>query len=170
MSLGEIRPDHLVIIDTNILVYANQQRSDECGELLQRCARGEVRGVVPMPVVAELMHTLMLIEARENGWISRGNPARALSEKPERVQRLTNYAKQMRQFLGIRLRLESVTTIDVIEAMSIQREFGLLTNDALFVAIARRLNCELIASADKVFANLQGFTVHRPSDLLDSPP
>ena len=108
MSLGQIRNGELVVIDTNILVYANQQKSGECVHLLQRCAGDEVNGIVPMPMVAELMHTLMLIEAKENGWIERANPSRALAERPERVQRLSNYEKQMHQFLGIGLRLESV--------------------------------------------------------------
>lgn len=84
-----------------------------------------------MPVVAELMHTLMLIEARENRWIERANPSRILSEKPELVRRLTNYERQMREFLGICFRLEPASTLDMLEAMSIQREFGLLTNDSL---------------------------------------
>ena len=168
MNLGQIRAGELVVLDTNILVYANQRKSAECAQLLGRCARAEVKGIVPMPMVAELMHTLMLIEARENGWIDRPNPARVLSEKRELVQRLTNYEKQMHQFLGIGLRLESVVTMDLVEAMGIRREFGLLTNDSLLVAVARRLNCDSIATADGAFQHLKGFTVYAPEDLRDS--
>jgi len=165
MKLGDIPTGELVVIDTNILVYANQQRSPACVQLLSRCARGEVRGVVPLPHVVELMHTLMLIEARENGWINRNNPARALSEKPEWVQRLTNYRKQMQQFLGIGLRLEPLMTVDIGEAMGIQREFGLLTNDSFLVAVARRIHSEAIATADSAFGTIKGFLVYGPSDL-----
>jgi len=57
--------------------------------------------------------------------------------------------------------------MDIVEAMSIQREFGLLTNDSLLVAVARRINCESIASADKLFAGLRGLTVYEPSDIKD---
>lgn len=167
MRLGEIQSGEMVVIDANILVYANQQKSKESVQLLGRCSRGEVKGVVPMPMVAELMHTLMLIEARENGWIDRPNPARVLSEKPELVQRLTNYEKQMHQFLGMGLRLESVVTVDLIEALGVQREFGLLTNDSLLVAVARRLNCDSIVSADGAFQKLKGFMVYAPEDLKD---
>jgi predicted nucleic acid-binding protein len=116
-------------------------------------------------MVAELMHALMLIEARENGWINRPNPSRVLSEKPELVRRLSNYEKQMRQFFGIGLRLESLMGVDFLEALGIQREFGLLTNDALLVAVARRLSCDAIASADSAFRELEGFTVYAPGDL-----
>lgn len=165
MKLTEIRAGEVVVIDTNILVYANQQKSQECTQLLVRCARREVQGIVPMPVVAELMHTLMLIEARENGWIKQANPSRALSEKPDLVRRLSNYERQMREFLGVGLRLEPASTLDILEAMSIQREFGLLTNDSLIVAAARRLNCSSIATSDRAFENLKKFMVYSPSDL-----
>ena len=167
MNLGQIGDGELVVIDANILVYANQQKSRQCAQLLKRCARSEVNGVVPMPMVAELMHTLMLVEARENGWVDQNSPARTLSEKPEFVQRLTNYEKQMHQFIGIGLRLESIVTIDLIESMSIQREFGLLTNDSLLVAVARRLSCDSVASADKAYGQLKGFMVYAPDDLKD---
>jgi predicted nucleic acid-binding protein len=167
MKLGEIRNGEIVVVDANILVYANQQRSQQCMQLLQRCSRSEVAGVVPMPMVGELMHTLMLIEARENGWIDKPHPSRVLSEKPEMVRRLTNYEKQMHQFFGIGLRLEAIVMIDFIEAMRIQREFGLLTNDSLLVAVARRLNCESVASADGAFQRLSGMMVYAPDDLED---
>lgn len=167
MKLGEIGNGELVVIDANILVYADQQRSQQCVQLLQRCSRDEVTGIVPMPMVGELMHTLMLIEARENGWIDRPYPSRVLSEKPDFVRRLTNYEKQMHQFFGIGLRLESVVMIDFVESMRIQREFGLLTNDSLLVAVARRLNCDSLATADKAFSDLTGFMVYAPDDLED---
>lgn len=39
MKLTEIRDGELVVIDTNILFYANQQKSQECAQILDRCAR-----------------------------------------------------------------------------------------------------------------------------------
>ena len=165
MNLSEIRAGEWVVIDTNILVYANQQKSDESIQLLRRCATREVLGIVPVPMVAELVHTLMLIEARENGWIEKSNPARSLSERPELVRRLSRYETQVREFLGIGLRIESVGIVDILEAMTIQREFGLLTNDALLLAVARRLNCTAIASADKVFHQVRGVMAYSAEDL-----
>lgn len=167
MKLSRIEDGDRIVVDANVLVYANQQKSTECVDLLIRCARDEVHAVVPIPIVAELMHTLMLIEARENGWINRANPARVLSEKPEMVRRLTNYERQMREFFGIGLRLESVVMQDLIEALRIQREFGLLTNDSLLVAVARRLQCNSIVSSDRAFQALKGFTLYAPEDLKD---
>lgn len=164
-SLASIRPGAWVVIDTNILVYANQGRSRECVRLLERCAGGELQGTVPSPMAADLAHALMLIEARENNWIERGGPARALAVRPDFVRRLVRYENQMREFFGIGLRIEPAGAGDILEAMHITRESGLLANDALLLAVARRLNCEAVASADKAIAAAPGFVVYAPSDL-----
>jgi predicted nucleic acid-binding protein len=167
MKLSLIKNDEEVFIDTNIFVYANQRKSDQCRKLLRRCAVREVKGIVTMPVVAELAHALMIMEGRENGWIERSNPARALSERPDIVRRLNAYQIQLHEFLGIGLRIEPALRVDVLGMMSIQREFGLLTNDALLLAIARRLNCSSVVTADKAFDRVSGFLVYSPDDLTD---
>lgn len=165
MTLAQIPDGEWVVIDTNILIYANQGQSDDCIEFLRRCASGVLQGLVPLPMVAELVHALMLIEARENKWIDRQNPSRALAVRLDLVRRLIRYETQAREFFGMGLRIEPVLAADILEAMRIQREAGLLTNDALLLAVARRLNCVAIASADKTIASVPGFTVYAPSDL-----
>lgn len=165
MNLTEIKSGEWVVIDTDILVYANQQKCQECIQLLKRCAQQDVRGIVPMPVVADLVHTLMLIEARENNWVEPGTAARTLSDKPDLVRRLSRYENQIREFMGIGLRLEPATPVDVLEAMAFQRELGLFTNDALLLAIARRLNCSAIASATRALMSVKGFVVYQPSEM-----
>jgi len=165
--LSTIRAGSWVAIDTSVLVYANQRRSSECTELLKRCGSGELQGVVPFPIVAELVHALMLIEARENNWIDRPNAARALAARPDLVRRLTRCEIQMREFFGIGLRIEPAGAADILEAMRIQKEAGLLTNDALLLAVARRLNCEAVATADRAIAQAPGFRVFSPIDAPD---
>jgi predicted nucleic acid-binding protein len=165
MTLAQLPEGEWVVIDTNILVYANQGQSADCIEFLRHCASGAVQGIVPMPMVAELVHALMLIEARENNWIERQYPARALAARPDLIRRLVRYEVQVREFFGIGLRIEPALAADVLEAMRIQRDAGLLTNDALLLAVALRLNCRAIASADKTIAAVPGFTVYSPSDV-----
>lgn len=53
----------------------------------------------------------------------------------------------------------------IIQAIDGIREAGLLTNDALLLAVARRLNCEAVATADKAVAHAPGFSVLAPADL-----
>jgi predicted nucleic acid-binding protein len=69
MNLESIQRGETIIIDANILIYAIQQESKQCKKFLMRCAGDEIPGVLPLHILAEVMHILMISEARENGWI-----------------------------------------------------------------------------------------------------
>ena len=121
--------------------------------------------MLPVHVLAEIMHNLMTAEARENGWIKSPNPARQLAAQPELVKKLMRYEDFVRDILTIGFQLESLTHEDFLTAMTVQRRFGLLTNDALSVALALRLRVKSFASADKAFSRVQGLLVYAPEDL-----
>lgn len=167
MNLLRIPSDQLVLIDANIFIYANQQSSVQCVKLLERCANNEVIGVLTTHILAEVMHVLLLGEAKDLGMIKAGNPAKQLSEKPQLVKALNRYESLVRDLLTFGLQLEPLQREDFITAISIQRQYGLMTNDALFMAVATRLRINAIASADRVFSNVQGIIHYSPDDLND---
>ncbi|NIQ12028.1 hypothetical protein GWO43_15075, partial [candidate division KSB1 bacterium] len=82
MNINDIPSGEATIIDANIVLYATQQASQQCKRLLLRCADDDVKGILPTHILAEIMHQLMIAEARDNGWIKGPNPARQLAEKP----------------------------------------------------------------------------------------
>lgn len=47
----------------------------------------------------------------------------------------------------------------------LQSQHGLLTNDALNLAVIKRLGLQEIATADSNFDHVPGLIVYRPSDL-----
>jgi len=165
MNLLNIPAEQPVIIDANIFIYANQKASAQCVKLLERCANNEVFGILPSHILAEVMHVLMLAEAKDIGIIKGSNPARQLTENPQKVKSLNRYESLIRDLLAIGLQLEPLQREDFITAMSLQRQYGLLTNDALFMAIATRLRVTAIVSADSVFGNVQGIIHYSPDDL-----
>jgi predicted nucleic acid-binding protein len=165
MNLNAIKSDSSILIDANIFIYAMQKLSKQCERLLSRCSEGEVQGVVPLHILAEVMHIMMITEARDNSWISGSNPGKSLSEKPERVRSLVRYESFIRDILIMGFHLEPVSREDFITALSIQRKTGLLTNDALLAAVGERLRVAAIASADKVFSRIQGMQHYSPTDM-----
>jgi len=165
MNLDALQKGSDVIIDANIFIYAMRQQSQQCKRLLLRCANNEVNGVLPAYVLAEIMHKLMISEARDNDWIHGSNPAKQLSEKPDIVKKLFRYENLIKDLLAINLNIVSLEQGDFLTAMRIQRETGLLTNDALLVAIAERLRIEAIASADKGFEKVRGKILYVPEDV-----
>ena len=166
MNLDDIPTGSLCVIDTNVLVYAEQGVSGQAQRFLRRCSKGELAGVLPQTVWQELTHRLMLAEAAMRHGSSRGNPAVRLAGKPEIIRDLSLYQSKVRNLLGLGLRFESCTRDDLLQsAFALQRRYGLLTNDSVVLAVAIRLEADGLVSSDKGFRSVEEITVFAPSDL-----
>ncbi len=168
MNLELLERGTPVVIDANIIIYAIQKESEQCRKFLRRCADDELTGILPAHILAEIMHILMIAEARDNKWITSSNPAKQLAEKPERIRQLSRYENLIKDLQAINLNIVSLEQEDFLAAMRIQREAGLLTNDALLVAIAERLRVQAIVSADKKIGLVRGKILYEPNDVLSS--
>jgi hypothetical protein len=71
----------------------------------------------------------------------------------------------VRDLLGLGLSLESLQREDFLSAMMVQRQAGLLINEALLVAVGQRLRAQAIASANPVFGRVQGMLLYSPDDV-----
>ncbi len=165
MNVDDIPPGETILIDANIFLYAIQRLSDQCESLLCRCADDKVKGVLPGHILAEVMHLLMLAEARDNDWIHGKNPAKQLMRNPATIKKLFRYEEMIRDILAIGLQIEPVCKDDFLTALAMQNRFGLLTNDALLFSVGERLRIKSVVSADKIFSQVQGFKVYAPDDL-----
>ncbi|MFA7343234.1 MAG: type II toxin-antitoxin system VapC family toxin [Terrimicrobiaceae bacterium] len=164
MNLVRILPGSTVFIDTNLLIYSRRAKSQEAIRLLRSCAASLVQGVITTIVVAEYAHRMMMIECKEMG-IADTNPARTMSERPALVRSLSSYADDVRQILNGGLHCEPVLPGDFLAALEIQSQFGLLTNDSLNLAVARRLGIKEFATADPNFDQVQGLVIYKPADI-----
>lgn len=165
MTIDRLQKNDIVLIDANIILYALRDKSDQCKRLIRRCVEREIYGLITSHTLAEVSHRLMLAEAHENGWITGANPTRRLAEQPERVKLLIRYEHAVRNLLATGIQLEPVEREDFITMMRVQRESGLLTNDALLIACAERLRVQGIASADKQFSKVRGIILYSPDDI-----
>lgn len=166
MNLDEIPSGSLCVVDTNVLLYAEQGTSLQAQRLLRRIEKREVLGVMPQPVWQELMHKLMLAEALMLGHLSGGNPARQLAGKPDVIKRLMLYKDKIRALVTLGMAFEPCTRIDLVDkAVAIQERHGLLTNDSVIVAMALRLEADVLVSADKQFQFIKEVPVYAPSDV-----
>ena len=165
MNLNDILGNSRVFVDANIVLYALQHRSRQCRAFLSRCDSGAVEGYISTVVLAEIAHRRMTQEAQQRG-ISGGNPSRQLAERPEMVRQLSVYAEDVRDLIDGGLIIEPVRPEDFLVALEIQEQHGLLTNDSLNLAVAKRLGIREIATADKAFDSVQGAIVYKPEDLI----
>lgn len=168
MSLDEIPGGSLCVIDTNVLLYAEEGVSRQAQRLLWRCARGELGGVLPQTVWHEVTHKLMLAEAMMKGIITGGKPAARLSARPEIVKGLKIYRAKVRALVDLGLGFEPCTMKDLTKtAFGLQEKYGLMTNDAMVLAVAIRLKAEALVSADKAFQKITDVTLYVPTDVGD---
>lgn len=169
INLDDIPNGSLCVIDTNVLLYAEQGISAQAQRLLRRCAGVELIGTLPQTVWQELNHKLMLAEALMLGKVSGRNPSRQLSKKPDIVRSLGLYRQKVQALLDLGLGFEPCTRDDLAkEAFRHQEHYGLLTNDSVVLAVALRLGADVLASADDSFRNVGEIQVACPTDLKPS--
>lgn len=166
MTLDEIPTGSLCVVDTNVLLYAEQGVSQQAQRFVRRCSSGELRAVLPQTVWQELAHKLMLAEAMMRGLTSGGNPAARLAAKPEAIRELTLHRAKVKSLLDLGFRFEACQLSDLTErAFTLQEKHGLLTNDAVVLAVALRLKADALVSSDKAFRGITELTVYYPTDL-----
>ena len=166
MNLDDIDNGSLCVIDTNILLYAEQGVSAQAQRLIQRCSMGELIGTLPQTVWQELSHKLMLAEAMMLGKIRGSNPAARLGAKSGAIRDLGLYRTKVKALLDIGLGFEPCTLSDLIEtAFQMQEKYGLLTNDSVVLAVAIRLNADALVSNDKAFRSVSELPVYYSTDL-----
>lgn len=155
-SSPEVERGSTCVLDTNVLIYAHQGASAQAVSILRRCAAAEITGILPSIVWEELCHKLMVAEAVSTGHIAGPNPSRKLAEHPEVVRHLKAYRENLAALGGMGLHFEAVLREDVLSAaISLQKRYGLLTNDSIIAACAVRLGVDYLVTSDQAFAQIR---------------
>lgn len=166
MNLDEIPAGSLCVVDTNVLIYAEQGVSAQAQRFVRRCSNGELKAVLPQTVWQELSHKLMLAEAMMRGLTSGGNPAARLAAKPDAIRGLTLHRAKVKSLLDLGFGFEPCQLTDLTErAFTLQEKHGLLTNDSVVLAVALRLKADALVSNDKSFHGITEPALYFPTDL-----
>ena len=163
--LNAIAAGSAVLLDANVLIYARRGRSAQCRRLLDRCANRDVTGLVTTLVVAEFCHRRMMQEAQSRGLVA-SNPAKALAQNPALVRQLSQYAPEVEDLLAGELEILETTAADFTQALALQKQHGLLTNDSLLLATGLRARVSQLATSDPQFDVVSGITVFKPDDVV----
>ena len=166
MNLDDIENGSLCVVDTNVLLYAEQGMSQQAQRLIRRCSTGDLIGVLPQTVWQELTHKLMLAEALMMERVSGPNAGGKLSRQPDTVKRLGLYKDKILALLNMGLGFEACMKEDLlVTAFHYQEQYGLLTNDSVILAIAVRLKADILVTADSAFQKVSEVPVAMPSDI-----
>jgi len=153
-----------LFLDANIFVYAFLGHSNQCRDLLGRCATEQVLGITTLDVVNEVTHRMMLAETLGSGVIKRDS-VRDLRGKWQAVAKLTEYWAQTSAIFGLNILVLSTDEDRLNRAQTIRARHGLLTNDSLIVATMDEFGIHSLATRDNDFDHISELTVFKPSDI-----
>ncbi len=166
MILDQVPAGARVLIDSNILVYHFQPHpvfGPRCQQFLERIERGDIEGFTSTNLLGELAHRLMVMEASAlPGWVG-GKVFNRLKQQPTVVQQLTHFQVAVDAVLQSKIHVLAMPGILASTAASLSRQYGLLTNDALVLALMQHEEVSHVASHDADFDRVPGIRRYAPS-------
>lgn len=153
-----------LFLDANTLVYyfaSDPLLGAACARLMTRIQNQELRTYTSTHVLSEAAHKLMLVVAVARfGWKSK--IVQHLKRQADKVQQLTKFRQAIQQVpqLGIQVLTIAPTLIDA--GTSVSQQTGLLTNDALLIAVMQAHGLTNLASSDTDFDRVPGISRYAP--------
>ncbi len=166
MTLTELPSGDRLFLDANTLVYhfaPHPTLGAACHRLVERIEHSDIAAFTSTHVLTELAHRLMMIEAADvHGW-SATKVKQRLQGKPAALQSLAQFRRAVETVLNSRIQVLTIVPAVVLEATEVSRQTGLLSNDALIVAVMHAHGLTNLASHDADFDRAPGVTRFSPA-------
>jgi predicted nucleic acid-binding protein len=165
MTFVDLQRGDLVFLDANTFIYhaaPDPVLGPACRQLLQGIENQELLGYTSLHLLPEVAHKMMTIEANVAfGWPFAGM-ANRLRRHPSEVQRLTAHRVTLDRIAHSRVQVLPFTVPLMLAAGALSQQYGLLTNDALIVALMQAHGLTKLASHDADFDRVPGLTRYAP--------
>jgi predicted nucleic acid-binding protein len=165
MILADLTAGDSVFVDANTLIYhfgPHPTFGAACRQLIQRIESQDLLGFTSTHVLGEVAHQLMILEALSlPGW-SAGKVKKRLHQQPAALRNLTRFRTAVETVLQSRITVLTIAPALLGTTATISQQCGLLTNDALTVALMQANGLTKIASHDADFDRVPGLTRYAP--------
>lgn len=165
MDINHLPAGTNCLVDTNVFLYHLAAQSNDCRQLIVRIGRGEISAYVTTPIIGEMLHKRMVIEAVSAGLISGAKPFEKLKRQPHLITQLSNYITEITQLLQLPLTVIEVTEEDIKWSHALRRTYGVLVIDSINLACAVRRGITDIATYDTDFLHIPNLNIWQPTDL-----
>jgi predicted nucleic acid-binding protein len=166
MTFAQIPTNVGLSVDANTLVYhfaPDPVYRPACQQLMARIALQDIVAFTCTDTVADVAHRLMTLEAMARfGWPQAGI-ANRLRRHPSEVQTLGRFRKCIDDIPRLGIQVLPVEFHHLTVATAISQQTGLLTSDAIIVAVMRHEALTHLASADTDFDRVPGLTRYAPA-------
>lgn len=165
MNFADLQSGAAVFLDANVLVYhltGQPGLGDSCTALLKRIEQQDISGFTSTHILTEVAHRLMLIEASTAfGWPLAGTLKR-LQQHPNQIQQLVQFRLALEDILRTSIQILAIAPALVLSAATVSQQTGLLSNDALQIAVMQANGLTNLASHDADFDRVRGITRYAP--------
>lgn len=151
-------------VDANIFVYHFVELGEvsaACREFLERVVRAEVQTFSTASCLADAVHRVMVIEAKEHFSLD-SSAAAWLQRHPGRISELTAYLNAARQLHTMPLQLLTADNRAILEAAELSHRHGLLTNDAIIAALMQQHSLTHLVTNDDDFDGIPDLSIWKP--------
>jgi predicted nucleic acid-binding protein len=154
MTFFDIPAHESLFIDANTFVYhfgPHPVFASACTQLLARITRGEIQGFTSADVLSDVAHRLMTLEAMARlGW-PYGGIAQRLRKHHVEIQKLALFRQAVDDIQRYQIQVIPVSATLVSQAAAFSQQYGLLSSDALIVAVMQDRALTHLASHDADF-------------------
>jgi predicted nucleic acid-binding protein len=166
MTFADLHAGDSVFVDANTLVYhctLDPSHGSACTDLLDQIGRGVITGSSSTHILGEVAHRLMALEASRLLGRQLTGMAYYLNKHPAEIQRLSGFRQAIVDISAGSLQILTIPTALVVTAAALSQQIGLLSNDALVVAIMLANGLNKIASNDTDFDRVPSLTRYAPA-------
>jgi predicted nucleic acid-binding protein len=165
MTFASIPQGSRLFLDANTLVYyftADLRYGASCLQLIDRIARQEIQGFTSAHVVSDVAHRVMTLEAMHALGLPAKGIATHLRQHPAEVQMLTRFQQAVDLVAPMGIQVVPIDFALVSAAAARSQHYGLLTGDALIVAVMEQYRLTELASNDADFDRVPGLARYAP--------
>jgi predicted nucleic acid-binding protein len=139
--------------------------SADCSDFLALLEEGGYRGLTSVNVLTEVLHRMMMMEARTKNLVKSPGALKQLSKKPDLVRRLVEYSSITQVVPDMGIRVLPLTPEHLLASQAIRAQYGLLINDSLIVTMMKESGVNNLATNDEAFRRVDGIRVYGPADI-----
>ncbi len=166
MILADLLAGESVFLDANIWIYhfgPHPTLGASCDQLVQRIETQQLLGSTSTHVLAEVAHQLRIVEASSLPGGSLGGVRQRLQHQPAVLAGLARFRTAVETVLNSSIQVLTIAPGLLGAAAALSQQHGLLTNDALTVAVMQAHGLTRLASNDTDFDRVPGLTRYEPA-------
>ena len=159
MNFAHLASGTSVFVDANVFVYnfgPDPLLGPPCKALLNRIENGDLVGHISAHVFNDIAYRLLTLEACQLfGWPYAGIGQRLRRHSAE-IQKLVKSLQALDEIVRIGIQVLPVAAADILLAGDLSRLHGLLSGDALLLAMMQKSGLTQLASNDADFDRVPG--------------